>query len=325
MMINYLLNIIKSPVEKIRSLDWGNIILYILPENWMDHKKTYILFWSIFLFSVIFFIWAAFAEINQVVRAQGEVIPDSKVHLVQSSIVGPVEEIKVQLGDQVELNQILFLVDYKQSKKYYDIQKQEVEARNNKVKIIEELVKKGSEAEMRLIDERLQLIDARKRLNQAEQRLNLSQIKATIDGTISDVNATNIGNNVDQGFTLAQIVPNDEKLKIQASILPKDIAYVKVGQKARIAFQSYDMAIYGQFDGIVTKLARSTVTEGNANQEITFYPAVIEIDSSQFENLNNIVLQSGMLSDISIIGQERTVLSYITNPITKLSQRALQE
>ena len=85
------------------------------------------------------------------------------------------------------------------------------------------------------------------------------------------------------------------------------------------------MAIYGQFDGIVTKLARSTVTEGNANQEITFYPAVIEIDSSQFEDLNNVVLQSGMLSDISIIGQERTVLSYITNPITKLSHRALQE
>ena len=140
MMINYLLNFIKSPVEKIRSLDWGNIILYILPENWMDHKKTYILFWSIFSFSIIFFIWAAFAEINQVVRAQGEVIPDSKVHLVQSSIVGPVEEIKVQLGDQVELNQILFLVDYKQSKKYYDIQKQEVEARNNKVKIISKFI-----------------------------------------------------------------------------------------------------------------------------------------------------------------------------------------
>ena len=49
------------------------------------------------------------------------------------------------------------------------------------------------------------------------------------------------------------------------------------------------------------------------------------MDSKQFEELGTVVLQSGMMSDISIIGQERTVLSYITNPITKLSQRALQE
>jgi len=32
-----------------------------------------------------------------------------------------------------------------------------------------------------------------------------------------------------------------------------------------------------------------------------------------------------MQSDVSIIGEERTVLSYVLNPITKLSQRALQE
>ena len=57
----------------------------------------------------------------------------------------------------------------------------------------------------------------------------------------------------------------------------------------------------------------------------SFYPALVEVDPSQFDEENNITLQSGMITDVSIIGEERTVLSYIMNPITKLSQKALQE
>jgi len=324
-MINSIKRYLTNLYSKLKDADYGKILEYLLPENWLDYKKSYILFWGIALFSIIFVIWAAFAEINQVVRAQGEVIPDSKVHMIQSSLVGPVEKINIQLGDKVELNQILFHVDRNQAEKIFLISKQEVEAREKKVKIIENLVSKGSEAEMRLIDERLQLIDARKRYNQSERRLNLSEVKASVNGTVSNVNVTNTGTIADQGQTLAEIVPENDNLKIRASIMPRDIAYVKIGQNARIAFQSYDMAIFGQFDGIVTKLAKSTVTEKRNNQDFVFYPAVIEMDSKQFEELGTVVLQSGMMSDISIIGQQRTVLSYITNPITKLSQRALQE
>ena len=161
---------------------------------------------------------------------------------------------------------------------------------------------------MRLIDERLQLIDARKRYNQSERRLNLSEVKASVNGTVSNVNVTNTGTIADQGQTLAEIVPENDNLKIRASIMPRDIAYVKIGQNARIAFQSYDMAIFGQFDGIVTKLAKSTVTEKRNNQDFVFYPAVIEMDSKQFEELGTVVLQSGMMSDISIIGKREQFL-----------------
>ena len=35
--------------------------------------------------------------------------------------------------------------------------------------------------------------------------------------------------------------------------------------------------------------------------------------------------QSGMITDVSIIGQERTVLGYIFNPVTKLTREAFRE
>ena len=72
-----------------------------------------------------------------------------------------------------------------------------------------------------------------------------------------------------------------------------------------------------------SKIAANTTTPKEGEP---FFPAVIELNNEQFsDNDKKIILQSGMLSDVSIIGEERTVISYVLNPITKLSQRALQE
>ena len=299
------------------------IIPYLLPEFWASNKKSFLLFWFIGLFTIIFLVWASIAEVNQVVRAPGTVIPDSKVHLVQSGIAGPVEKINVKLDDEVNEGDTLYLVDNINSKKFFELAKKEFETRKRKVEILRNLVKSGSDSEFRLLDEELSLVEAEKRYNQAKRNLEFSSVKAPISGSISSAKVTNIGQLVKTGDLLSEIVPKDDMLKIEASVLPKDIAYVRKGQKAKIAFTAYDMAIYGQFEGVVTKIASNTTSTQDGT---TYYPAIIEIDYDQVnESERKVILQSGMQSDVSIIGEERTVLSYVLNPITKLSQRALQE
>tara|TARA_B100000282_G_C31730361_1_gene490601 strand:+ start:788 stop:1765 length:978 start_codon:yes stop_codon:yes gene_type:complete len=299
------------------------IIPYLLPEFWASNKKSFLLFWFIGLFTIIFLIWASIAEVNQVVRAAGTVIPDSKVHLVQSGIAGPVEKINVKLDDEVNEGDTLYLVDNINSKNFFELAKKEFETRKRKVEILRNLVKSGSDSEFRLLDEELSLVEAEKRYNQAKRNLEFSSVKAPISGSISSAKVTNIGQLVKTGDLLSEIVPKDDMLKIEASVLPKDIAYVRKGQKAKIAFTAYDMAIYGQFEGVVTKIASNTTSTQDGT---TYYPAIIEIDYNQVNDSDRkIILQSGMQSDVSIIGEERTVLSYVLNPITKLSQRALQE
>ena len=156
-----------------------------------------------------------------------------------------------------------------------------------------------------------------------QKNLEFSTVRAPISGSISNQNVTNIGQLVSSGDLLSEIVPKDDFLKIEAFINPKDIAYVRQGQKAKIAFSAYDLAIYGQFEGIVTKVAANTTS----NQEgETYYPAIIELNYDDIKNSDReVILQSGMISDVSIIGEERTVISYVLNPITKLSKTALQE
>ncbi len=310
-----LFNLDKEKMEK--------IISYLVPEYWASNKKSFILFWLIGSFTIIFIIWASIAEVNQVVRASGTVVPDSKVHLVQSGLTGPIEQINVKLDDKVKEGDILFHVDTSNIQKYYQLSKKEFETRSRRVNILKELVSTGSDSEFRLLDEELMLVDAESRYNEAKKALEYSKVKSPISGYISKINVTNKEQIISQGDLLSEIVPLNDVLKIEAKIVPKDIAYVRKGQKAKIAFSAYDMAIYGQFEGEVTKIAANTSTTKEGDP---FYPAVIELNNEQFsDNDKRIILQSGMLSDVSIIGEERTVISYVLNPITKLSKRALQE
>lgn len=300
-----------------------SIVPYLVPEYWASNKKSFLLFWFIGSFTLIFLIWALIAEVNQVVRATGQVVPDSKVHVVQSGITGPVEEINIKLDDKVSAGDVLFLIDSDNQQKLYNLVKHEYETRLRRVEILRKLVSTGSDSEFRLLDEELSLVDAEKRFNAAEINLEFSKVRSPINGYISKINVRNKEQIIRNGDILTEIVPEDDKLKIEAQIQPKDIAYVKSGQKAKVAFSAYDMAIYGQVEGIVTKIAANT---SSTEDGVSFYPAIIELDDKSIaERDKKIILQSGMLSDVSIIGEERTVFSYIANPITKLSQRALQE
>ncbi len=304
--------------------NFQKLLPYLIPEYWASNRKSFILFWLIGSFTLVFVIWASFAEVNQVVRASGTVVPDSKVHLIQSGISGPIEEINIKLDDKVKAGDVLFLIDNVNRKKSYNLAKKEFETRKRRVEILKKLVQTGSDSEFRLLDEELNLVSAESKFNQAEIALEYSKVKSPITGYISKINVTNIEQIVDQGSLLSEVVPEDDILKIEAQVAPKDIAYVRKGQKAKIAFTAYDMAIYGQVEGNVTKIASNTSATEDGQ---TYYPAVIEIDNNELINERDkkIVLQSGMISDVSIIGEERTVISYLLNPITKLSQRALQE
>ncbi len=319
-MLKKFLNKIKIPQVDIKKI--SKIIPYLVPEYWASNKKSFLLFWFIGSFTIIFIIWAAIAEVNQVVKAQGKVVPDSKVQLIQTGINGPVEKINIKLDDRIEKGDLLFLINHKNSKKIFNLSKLEVETRARKVEILSKLVETGSDSEFRLLDEKLALIEAEKRLDMANLNVNFSTVKSQITGIVSKVNVSNTGQVVQSGATLAEIVPEDDILKINANIMPKDIAYVRQGQKAKLGFTAYDIAIYGQIEGKVSKIAANTTTIEDGG---SFYLAIIEVDASEIKNKNDIILQPGMIADISIIGEERTVLSYILNPITKLSKRALQE
>lgn len=321
-MIKLFKKINESIIKIFSNFSIRSFLSFLGEANTKELRKSFILLWTIVIFITIIVIWASFSEINQVVRGNGEVTPESQVHLIQSSISGPIEKVNISLGDKITKGAILFNIAKSQHYQNYKNSLSEVEARRKKVLILEDLFNKGAESEIRLIDEKLLLLDAERRYEQARIALDYSEVKSSVSGTVSQVHTKNIGQVVTTGSNLAEIVPDNANLRLKVLIQTKDIAFVRPNLSAKIAFTSYDMAIYGQFDGIVKTVSASTSIQGD---DQPYYTAIIEVDDKEIKRLKNIDIQSGMQASVSIIGNRRTILSYLFNPITKLSKTALRE
>lgn len=60
---------------------------------------------------LVFVLWAAWFDIDQIVRAQGQVIPQEKTQIIQAADGGVIEAIKVSEGDPVKHGQVLALLE----------------------------------------------------------------------------------------------------------------------------------------------------------------------------------------------------------------------
>jgi len=60
---------------------------------------------------VAFTAWASFAEVDEIARGEGKVIPASKTQIIQASEAGVVQEIAVQIGQTVKKNDLIIRLD----------------------------------------------------------------------------------------------------------------------------------------------------------------------------------------------------------------------
>lgn len=69
--------------------------------------SKHLLLSGIFFFFVLFIIWANLAQLDEVTRGEGKIIPSSEVQALQSLEPGMVEEFLVKEGDEVKQGQVL--------------------------------------------------------------------------------------------------------------------------------------------------------------------------------------------------------------------------
>ena len=83
-----------------------------------QHDSRLIL-WATFLAISAFFVWAYFAELDQITRASGSVISSSRTQLIQSQDGGTLQELLVKEGDVVEAGQLLARLERTRSEAAY--------------------------------------------------------------------------------------------------------------------------------------------------------------------------------------------------------------
>lgn len=169
------------------------------------------------------------------------------------------------------------------------------------------------DAELEQLRDRLQVLDEKRLLSPTE-------------GKINNINVTTIGGVVKPGEVIMQILPTSSDLIIDAKVSPADIAYIKEGQDATVKLDAYDYSIFGAMTGTVNYISPDTLMEKTPKGEEPYYRVLIVITGAEFKGREDkIVIKPGMTASVDIKAMERTVLSYLTKPITKTLSEGLGE
>jgi HlyD family type I secretion membrane fusion protein len=286
-------------------------------------ELTDVIFYTIGLFFIVFMLWANYAEIDQVVRAEAQVEPATKVQKIQSRYPGSVQSIDVEVGDLVEKDQVLLRMDKTESLLVFNVSKQQIELIKEEQKIFEPLVTAGIEPKIRLIKMKQQLLEATEKMQRHQLQLNHSDIKSPVKGIVTAVHVVGEGSVLKGGEVLIEVVPEADYFVVKAKILPKDISKVSVGQNSRVSFTAYDFSRYGVMEGVVTKIAQNTT---KTQQGEIYYEAWIRTHSSKFSKSDikpNIL--PGMIAQVDLLGEKRTIIEYISSPLNRAASRALTE
>ena len=156
-----------------------------------------------------------------------------------------------------------------------------------------------------------------------EDKVRRTNIKSPVNGTISELLVTTIGEVVQPGSDIVKIVPDDETLVLETKILPADIGFVYPGLTAKVKFTAYDFAIYGGLEGVVEKISADTIIDEEGN---SFYVARIKTNSNHLGTPEApLYLLPGMTATVDVVVGKHTILDYLLKPIIKAKDLALRE
>ena len=162
--------------------------------------------------------------------------------------------------------------------------------------------------------------ELREKIELTETQIDSMLVRAPINGIVHDLRVLSIGEVVQPGSLLLQIVPLDSKRIIVAKLAPTEVDQVTLGQVSFLQGRSQFDHVKDGFTGSVSKISADVFTEQKTGRE--YFRVEIEIDDElQFQE----ALFPGVPIDVFLSVGTRTAFEYLVGPIAKYFDRAMRE
>lgn len=174
-----------------------------------------------------------------------------------------------------------------------------------------------------LAEVRLKLGDLQERLRVVEDVRNRIDVIAPRAGVVHNLKVFTLGGVVRPGETLLEIVPDDDELVVEAHVEVTDIDRVHTGLGAEVRFPAFHSRTTPLIMGTLQDISRDRLTDEKTGAP--YYLALVAVRDTDLPPDLKDRLRPGMPADIVFPTGERTVLDYLTRPLTEAVTTSFRE
>ena len=152
-------------------------------------------------------------------------------------------------------------------------------------------------------------------------RVKQSEIRSPVNGTVKRLQVNTVGGVVLPAKDIIEIVPSDDALLLEAKVQPRDIAFLRPGQKALVKFTAYDFSVYGGLEGTLENISADSITD---EKGYSFYLVKVRTTHPTIGS-NKMPIIPGMMAEVDILTGKKSILSYLIKPVLRAHASALRE
>ena len=164
-----------------------------------------------------------------------------------------------------------------------------------------------------------------KRIQKYSDSLNRTVLKSPVTGIVKLISVNSKGAIVAPGVTVVEIVPDNEKLIVEAKLPLSEIGYISSGLDAKIRLNTPEGSRFRALEGKVVFVGADRISISDKNEE-SYYLVKIETKETSFSKKDeNFELFSGVPVMVGIITGKRSFVDYFLTPFKDKVSFALSE
>jgi len=168
-----------------------------------------------------------------------------------------------------------------------------------------------------------ELEEVKNAIDRIQDRVNRLDVRASTHGIVQDLRVRTVGQVIQPGGLMMQIVPLGDTLEVEVQIPTGDIGHVSPGQPVLVKVSSYDYSRFGGVEGVLKKISATSVLDSNGlaifKGWISLKKPYVGVQEGKYRVL------PGMDVQADITTGEKTFLQYLLKPLTDAMGNAFRE
>jgi membrane fusion protein, protease secretion system len=155
-----------------------------------------------------------------------------------------------------------------------------------------------------------------------------TEVRSPASGQVVGLQVQTVGAVIQPGQKIMDIVPLHEGLLIDTKVAPHLIDSIHKGLPVDVSFSSFSHSPQLVVQGVVESLSKDIVTEPQVNPAMpgaTYYLARVSVTPQGLKSLGSRQMQPGMPVQVVIKTGERSLLTYLVDPLIKRITVSMKE